>query len=148
MNTENLKTLYQKIVLEHSKHPRHFGELQDSTHIADRDNPLCGDHITVYAQVVEETIQQLQFAGVGCAICLASASMMTEELHGKSCQEAETLSRTFFSMLSLPVDPDSSEMIESLGTLNALGGVRRFPSRIQCARLAWETLGHALGWKE
>ncbi len=132
--------LYREIILDHYRHPRHHGTLAAPTASHEGLNPLCGDEVTVELAVQDGRIVDVAYRGSGCSISQSSASMMTEAIHGKSVGEAGELSDAFTSMMrgSDDIDP------ETLGDLEALSGVRKFPVRVKCATLAWHTLNEAL----
>lgn len=130
----DLTQLYQEIILGHNKRPRNYGALSDPCSKADGNNPLCGDEVTVYWKILDDKITELSFEAQGCAISRASASMMTELLKGRSLDEARSL---FAGMDSFLTSSNVAEMPEEFGELVALAGVRKFPSRIKCATLAW-----------
>jgi len=135
-----LARLYRDTVLDHSRRPRNFGRLDEADREAQGHNPLCGDKVGVYLRTDGQHIARLSFEGVGCAICMASASLMTETLQGRSLDEAE---QTTAQVLASFADPDSEP--EALpGDLRALAGVRRYPSRVKCATLPWKTVQQAL----
>jgi len=133
--------LYQTLVLEHGRHPKNRGPPPGTTHAARGDNPLCGDRIDVSLVLDGERIADARFEGAGCAIAIASASMMTEAVRGRSRAEAEALCRAFDELLS---GPEPSGGSRALGDLDAFAGVRRYPVRVKCARLSWQTLRAAL----
>ncbi len=139
MMDESLRELYQEVILDHNKRPRNFRVLDPATHHAAGHNPLCGDQITVYANVEDGVIKEVTFQGQGCAISTASASLMTTALQGKPVAEAEALFGKFHDM----VTGDGSAPPE-LGKLAVLTGVRDYPSRVKCATLAWHALQAAL----
>ena len=139
MNRE-VGELYQRIVLEHCKRPRNFRTPQDANHKACGDNPLCGDHIDVYVRLERGEIQDIAFAGVGCAVAKASASLMTEALMGREAAHGRELLYQFEQMVTLP----GVEPAPELGELRAFADVREFPSRVQCAMLAWDALRSVL----
>ena len=132
--------LYQDIVLEHKRAPRNFGPLPGATHRAEGTNPQCGDQISVALKIEQNRIADVRFQGQGCAICMASTSMMTEAIKGASTATAQTLQERFRGVLTGTVEPDAAY----LGKLISLAGVARYPSRIKCALLGWHALGHAL----
>lgn len=134
----NLRELYQEVIIDHSQQPRNYGEI-DCDHHANGVNPLCGDNISVHLRLEGETIQQANFTGQSCAICTASASIMTELVQGKSEQEARECFKKFHDMVMNVVDPDLTD-----GKLAVLAGVKAFPMRVKCATLAWHTLIAAL----
>lgn len=139
---EGLRELYQEVILDHSKKPRNFREIENTEYQAKGYNPLCGDRITVFAAVKDGTIVDISFQGNGCAISTASASMMTESLKGKSVEEAETLFGKFHELVTGKLPPE--EGTEDLGKLAVFAGVQEFPIRVKCATLAWHTLRAAL----
>lgn len=136
----NLSDLYQEIILEHSRKPKNAGVLEDATAEAQGNNPLCGDRIKVYVKLDGDRIADVRFDARGCAISVASASMMTEILLGKTVDEAGEAFERFNTRLTAKEAPDLAEDDE----LSALMGVRDFPTRIKCATLPWQTLRAAL----
>lgn len=134
-----LTDLYQEIILDHAKRPRNLTPLPQATHRAEGHNPLCGDCVTVYLQVAGDTISTAAFEGTGCAISMASASMMTEAVRGKSVEEARAIMAEFRQTL---VEDHCAQC--HLGELEALAGVKNFPMRVKCATLAWHTFEAAL----
>lgn len=136
----DLRDLYQEVVIDHSRHPRNFGRLEQANHRAEGYNPLCGDRLTVYLKLDDGVIRAAGFEGAGCAISTASASLMTETLKGKTEAEAETLFAGFHALVTGATAPADA----ALGKLEVLGGVREFPARVKCATLAWHTLAAAL----
>jgi nitrogen fixation NifU-like protein len=142
----DLRDLYQEFILDHGRKPRNFRVPEKATHRAHGHNPLCGDKITVFLEVDDSTIVDAAFQGSGCAICMASASVMTQELKGKTRDEFETLFGGYHDMLT--VDPLDEDAVASLGKLGAFSGVRRFPVRVKCATLAWHTTRAALEQQE
>jgi nitrogen fixation protein NifU and related proteins len=141
MSLDELADLYQQLILDHSKRPRHFGAMADATHDAEGYNPLCGDRIHLYLKLADGGVRDLSFTGKACAICTASASMMTDELRGRRRDEALALFEKFHALLAGEIKPDTAEQ---LGKLAALAGVRRFPMRVKCATLPWHTFKAAL----
>ena len=135
-----LRELYQEQILEHSKAPRNFRELQNANHKAEGYNPLCGDHFTIYLDLEGDKIHDVTFQGSGCAISKASASMMTQIVKGKSKEEAAKLFEQFHSLVTGQANGDR----ESLGKLDVFAGVSEFPVRVKCATLAWHTLQAAM----
>ncbi len=135
-----LRDLYQEVILEHSKVPRNYREMQDADHKAEGFNPLCGDRFTVYLHMDGDSIRDISFQGSGCAISKASASMMTQTLKGKSRAEAEKLFGNFHDLVTGHGKPSEDE----LGKLAVFSGVSEFPARVKCATLAWHTLQAAL----
>ena len=132
--------LYQARIVALAKSKTGAGKLAAPTKSARRDNPLCGDRVTVYLKVENGTIKDVSFQGAGCAISKASASLMTESVKGKTIQEATALFERFQRMITAPADSPT----ESLGKLTVLAGVRQFPVRVKCATLAWHTLRSAV----
>jgi nitrogen fixation protein NifU and related proteins len=132
--------LYQTIILDHSKRPRNFGELPPPAVKGAGYNPACGDEVVVFvARSPEGKIERAQFVGQACAICMASTSLMTTRLKGKTTTEALTLKQAFIDFLTKDGAP-----AEGLGNLQALGGVKKFPQRLKCATLGWHALETAL----
>lgn len=133
----SLSTLYQEVILDHYRRPRNRGALEDATHAITMNNPLCGDVIELMLRVEEGRIEEARFAGKGCSISQASASMMTGRIGGRTVEEARALSEKFTRLLhgeeALLRDAD-------LGDLRALAGVSKFPVRIKCALLGWNCL--------
>ncbi len=138
-----LRELYQEVILDHSRHPRHYGALEDASHKAEGYNPLCGDRVTVYLQLgADGKVADIRFEGKGCAISQASASMMTDMLKGRSQAEAEKLMQGF---LHLVKGEDASELSDDdRETLDVMGGLSEFPMRVKCATLAWHTFKNAV----
>ena len=136
-----LNDLYREVILDHYRSPRHRGSLPSPTVSREGLNPLCGDEITIDLQIQGDTISDIAFHGSGCSISQSSASMMTDAVVGKTLAEVQALLHDFTAMMrgSVEVDPTS------LGDLEALTGVRKFPVRVKCATLAWHTLEEALG---
>lgn len=145
---DDLRELYQEVILDHGKHPRNFRVMADANHMARGDNPICGDRIKVFVKVDEDgRIVDVSFEGKGCAISTASASMMTEIVKGKTVPEATALFEGFHEMCTkddadlaafADRDPDAVERLQ------ILAGVRQFPIRVKCATLAWHTLNAAV----
>ncbi len=138
----DLHDLYQEVILDHNKRPRNFGPLPDATQSAKGHNPLCGDRLTLSLKVVGDRIERVAFEGSGCAISKASASLMTDEVKGRTVDEAIALFDRFHQMVTTPIDQPVDEA--ALGKLAVLAGVREFPARVKCASLAWHTLKAAL----
>jgi nitrogen fixation protein NifU and related proteins len=138
-----LDELYQEVILDHNKSPRNFREIADANRRSDGYNPLCGDHVTVYVNLIEGVIRDISFKGSGCAISKASASMMTTELKGKSEAEAARVFDSVHKMLTGEMGVEEDEL-ERLGKLKILSGVCKFPARVKCASLAWHTVNAAL----
>jgi len=137
----DLRDLYQQVIVDHNRNPRHRGRPAHHSHEAAGNNPLCGDRITVYVQIEDGVIRDIGFEGAGCAISTASASLMTSAVVGRTVAEAERLFTAFHHMV---VAPDAPADPRALGKLAAFAGVRGFPARVKCANLAWHTLHAAL----
>jgi len=137
---EELRDLYQDIIVEHSKRPRNFRALDPAEHRADGYNPLCGDQITVFVALDGDRVRDVTFQGAGCAISTAAASVMTETLKGKSRAEVEALFTRFHDLVTGAQSAD----VDELGKLAAFGGVSEFPARVKCATLCWHTVRAAL----
>lgn len=139
----DLRELYQEVILDHGKHPRNFRTPDDATAEAHGNNPLCGDQLTVYLKLgADGLVEDAAFVGRGCAISVASASMMTELVKGKSVAEAQALFKAFHEMCTGEVDGGAEE--DELDKLKVLSGVRDYPTRVKCATLPWHTLVAAL----
>jgi len=134
--------LYQEIILDHNKKPRNWGKVEGCTHKSEGLNPLCGDHIWVTLKIAGEAIDSVAFEGQSCAICKASASMMTSAVKGKSVAEAETLVQEFRDMTTGKLDVGRDQ--HHLGRLTVFAGVKDLPVRVKCAILPWHTLHAAL----
>lgn len=138
----DLRDLYQEVILDHTKHPRNFGVLEHATHRASGHNPLCGDQLALFIEIADGRLRDVSFAGKGCAISTASASLLTEALKGKSTDDAHELFARFHQVLT--TSSDETVDVSKLGKLAVLAGVREFPMRVKCASLAWHTLEAAL----
>lgn len=133
---DDLRALYQEVIIDHSRNPRNFGSLESANCSAEGVNPLCGDELTLQCLLdADEVIQDIRFVGHGCAISVASASIMTEMMLGKSKSEAEQLFNRFHARVTGDEDGNSVD----IGKLEVLSGVREFPTRVKCATLAWHT---------
>lgn len=139
---DELRELYQQVILDHNKSPRNFGELAQANHAAEGYNPLCGDRIHLFLIVANGVIQDLRFTGQGCAISKASASIMTSLVKGKSTAEAQELFSKFLQLITS--DPTRAVDLSGFDRLAVFAGVREFPLRVKCASLAWHTLMSAL----
>jgi nitrogen fixation NifU-like protein len=137
----DLRDLYQDVIIDHGRRPRNFGQLADPSAQAYGKNPLCGDQIMIYMSIHEDIITDIKFDGQGCAICTASASLMTEHLKGKSVYMAKYLFETFHRLIT---EDGFALSDDSLGKLKILSGVAEYPARVKCATLAWHTLLNAL----
>lgn len=138
----DLHDLYQDIILDHNKRPRHYGALADYTHTAEGYNPLCGDKMEVFLIINDGQIDSVQFEAACCAICKASASIMTEALTGKSLDEVEAVYARMSELLTAKEEIEADLSVD--GEIAALAGVRNFPARIKCATLPWHTYEAAL----
>jgi nitrogen fixation NifU-like protein len=139
--SDELRQLYQEVILDHYKRPRNFGPLAGADHSAEGYNPLCGDQVKVSVRLENGRVADAHFEGAGCAISTASASLMTDAVKGKTVEEAEELFQRFHGLVSGKGGaPDEDD----LGKLEALAGVRDYPVRIKCATLAWHALRSAL----
>jgi len=141
--SDELRELYQEVILEHGKNPRNFHACDDATNEARGNNPLCGDQLVIYLKLDDERrVVDVSFVGKGCAICMASASMMTEVLKGRSQAEAEALYEAFHDMCT--GEENGHELPDDVEKLQVLSGVREFPTRVKCATLPWHTMVAAL----
>jgi len=130
-----VQDLYQEMILDHKKNPKNHRVMECCTHQAEGYNPLCGDRITVYLNLNDNHIDDASFQGDACAICISSASMMTEAIRGTSIEQSESLFQDFHSL----VTKNETERASQLGKLTAFEGVKQFPMRVKCATLAWHT---------
>ncbi len=137
-----MRDLYQQLIIDHGRSPRNFGELKNANHMKEGFNPLCGDKVTVYAIEKDGVIDDIKFDGCGCAISMASASLMTQALKGKKIDDAVKLFGEFHDVV---VGNNKSEDNENkLGKLIVLAGVAEYPARVKCAMLCWHTMIAAL----
>ncbi len=136
------RQLYQEVILDHNRKPRNWGTLSDATHQAEGVNPLCGDRLELDVKVANNTVESIAFQGESCAICKASASMMTTVVKGKARSDAEELIREFRDMATGTLDTANTP--HHLGRLTVFSGVRDLPTRVKCAILPWHTLHAAL----
>ena len=145
-----LKQLYQDIILEHGKSPRNLGKCEGYSHEAKGYNPLCGDKVHVYLKLdSEKKVEGLTFEGDGCAISLASASIMTELVKGKYFDEAKEIMNAFLDMIKNTSNIQSNHLDDDQKTkLMSLSGVKQFPMRVKCATLSWHTLNSAMERKK
>ncbi len=137
-----LRELYQQVILDHNKSPRNFRKLETANHHAEGYNPLCGDRIDVYIKLENDKIADISFQGSGCAISKASASLMSTMVKGKTIEEAEKLFKKFHHLITGKINEKVDT--DDVGKLAVFAGVREFPSRVKCASLAWHTLNSAL----
>ncbi len=138
----NLRDLYQELIIDHSRSPRHFGKLEPADYTHEGYNPLCGDRVILYLCEQQSKIHAISFEGCGCAISIASASMMTEVLHGKTKAEIQMLFADFHHLVTTGSEQKPNQHLEKLVVL---AGVAEFPMRVKCATLAWHTVLAALG---
>lgn len=139
-----LRDLYQEVILDHGKRPRNFGPLPAANRHADGHNPLCGDKVTVALVFENGKVVDVRFTGVGCAISMASASLMTEAVKGKTEAELRKMFARFHAGLTTADDTEAAAALAELDKLAVFGGVRAFPVRVKCATLPWHTLIAAL----
>ena len=137
----DLRDLYQELILDHSRHPSNHRAMPDATRSVEGDNPLCGDHLRLFVRLEGERIADISFEGSGCAISVASASLLTERIKGTTVAEAEALFRRVHRLLTTEEEATDEA---ALGGLEALAGVRQFPMRVKCATLSWHALRAAL----
>jgi nitrogen fixation NifU-like protein len=135
-----LRELYREVILDHNREPRNFGELVGADHVVDGVNPLCGDKMTLYVKLRGDIIEDVRFKGTGCAISVASSSLMTERVKGRPVGTTLDLVAQVHEMLT----GRAAEPNQNMEKLAALAGVREFPSRVKCASLAWHALKAAL----
>ena len=148
---DDLRDLYQEVILDHGRKPRNFHRLEDADATARGDNPMCGDRIGLFLKMTPDGhIADAAFQGRGCAISTASASLMTETVKGKTPDQAKALGTQFRELAMTGACPDCrAELADDMERLAPLSGVHEFPSRVKCATLAWHTLNAALdGTKE
>ncbi len=139
----SLRELYQEVILDHSRHPRHFGVLENATHKAEGYNPLCGDKVNVMLVLDKDgKVADIKFTGKGCAISQASASMMTEMLAGRTLAEAQKLMEGFIHLVKGEEAPGLSP--DDREHLDVMAGLSEFPMRVKCATLAWHTFSNAI----
>ena len=146
----SLDDLYKEIILDHYRSPRNQGELEPPAHRCEGFNPLCGDEVIVFVSLINKKIEEIKIGGQGCSISQASASMMTEIIKGKSVSEAEEIIHDFKEMMDIyeselsGKETDGTSSSIDLGDLEALQGVVKYPVRIKCATLAWNTLTQSI----
>ena len=139
--SDELEDLYQEIILDHNRRPLNFRTMADADRVVEADNPLCGDRLTLFLRLEGERIADISFEGSGCAISVASASMLTQRLKGATVTEA---GRLFARVHAVLTEPAALVDEAALGDLAALAGVRRYPMRVKCATLSWHALKAAL----
>ncbi len=139
----DLRELYQEVILDHGRKPRNFGALPDANREAHGHNPLCGDKLDVRLKVKDGIVEDVKFEGAGCAISVASASLMTEALKGRTEAEANALFEKFHALITGEADV-TLDQLEELDKLAVFSGVRDYPLRVKCATLGWHTMHAAL----
>ena len=146
----DLKELYQDIILEHGKSPRNFGKCEGHSHEAKGHNPLCGDQVQVYLKINnDKNVEELTFEGSGCAISIASTSIMTELVKGKSFDKAKSIVDEFLNMIKSGSEIKTKDLNEDQKTkIMSLSGVKQYPMRVKCATLSWHTLVSAMNGKK
>ncbi|RMF62194.1 MAG: SUF system NifU family Fe-S cluster assembly protein [Calditrichaeota bacterium] len=142
---EELRELYQEVILDHNSSPRNFRRLDSATHTCEGYNPLCGDRINIFVKISDNKIEDIAFQGSGCAISKASASVMTTEVKGKTIAQARELFQRFQRLIKGETAEDDGLEHSKLAIF---AGVREFPSRVKCAALAWHTLLSAIEQKK
>ena len=147
LSRQDLTALYQQLILDHARKPRHFGALAAATHEAQGINRLCGDKLTLYLEVDDDTISEAAFEGSGCAISVASASLLTDTVRGMTTDDAIAISRRLVDRLTRGTGA-GTQTDQPFDKLAALDGVREFPSRVKCATLAWHALQSAINRDE
>ena len=143
---DDLRDLYQEVILDHGRKPRNFRRLENATRTARGDNPMCGDRMELFLALDESgTIADATFQGRGCAISIASVSLMTDTIRGKTQPEARAMSDAFRTLAMTGACPAcDAALADDMERLAPLSGVHEFPSRVKCATLAWHTLNAAL----
>ena len=136
---DELQELYREVILDHNRQPRNFGALPDANHVIEAVNPLCGDKLTLYVKVGHGRVEDISFKGTGCAISVASSSLMTERIKGQTLAASLALFEQVHGLLT-----GAGEAPEDLDKLAALAGVREYPTRVKCASLAWHALKAAV----
>ena len=146
----DLKELYQDIILEHGKSPRNFGKCEGHSHEAKGHNPLCGDQVQVYLKINnDKKVEELTFEGSGCAISIASTSIMTELVKGKSFDKAKSIVDEFLNMIKSGSEIKTNDLNEDQKTtIMSISGVKQYPMRVKCATLSWHTLVTAMSGKK
>ena len=133
--------LYQEVIIDHSKSPRNFGTLDKYTCMAEGNNPLCGDSLTVYVDIKDDVVSDVSYRARGCAISVASASIMSSIIKGKTIEEVNTLFDKFHKLCT----GQDVEEDDNTETLKVLSGVSKFPTRVKCATMSWHALKSAVG---
>jgi nitrogen fixation NifU-like protein len=135
------QALYQQVIIDHARKPRHCYRMDNPTQMASGKNPVCGDDITVYIELNDGQVLEVSFEGSGCAICMASASMMSEHARGKS---KEDVLKVIDDFIGMQTNHDENDYEKTLGKCSILEGVKHYPLRIKCATLAWHALKAAV----
>lgn len=150
MALDNLSSLYQTVIMDHYQRPRNQGKLTEPSHQMELLNPTCGDAIVVECRVEDNRIQEIGFSGYGCAISMASASMMTQAMKGKTVEEAKALVNDFNALVGGQSDPvlDPDQAKKALKEAVLLENIKQFPARYKCAILAWRALEKGLNQEE
>lgn len=145
--SSELRELYQEVILDHGRTPRNFGAPSGANHHANGHNPLCGDRVTVHLKLKDDKVEDVGFEGSGCAISMASTSLMTEVLKGKTVAEAHALFHRFHDLLTGSNDSEGDAAVDAddFERLMVLAGVREYPMRVKCATLGWHTMEAAIG---
>ena len=141
---DDLKDLYREVIIDHNRSPRNFGKLDDASQVAEGYNPLCGDKLLLYLKIQDDQITDIRFDGSGCAISVASASLMTEALKGEPLQTASAMFDAFHQLVTEASQDESLGPEHLLGKLTVLAGVRAYPARVKCATLCWHTVRAAI----
>jgi len=142
---DELRDLYRELILDHARNPRHFGKLDDATHTAEGINPLCGDKLRLFVRLDDDqNVAAASFEGSGCAISVASASLLTDLIIGLTVDQALDCFAAVSERLTGPVPQQGRDIGVNLEKLKALDGVREFPARVKCATLAWHALNSAM----
>lgn len=142
----DLRDLYQEVILDHGRNPRNFHPMAHPSRQVEGYNPLCGDRLTLYLRIEDDRVSDVSFQGAGCAISVASASLLSETMVGKTVAEAEEVFQSFHEMLTGERGQAFDE--KKLGKLAVFAGVCEFPTRVKCATLAWHTFNSALKGEE
>jgi len=144
--SSELRELYQEVILDHGRTPRNLGKPAGANHHANGHNPLCGDKVTVHLKVNGDVVEDVGFEGSGCAISMASSSLMTEVLKGKPVAEVHALFHRFHDLITGSHDSQEDDKVdpEAMERLMVLSGVREYPMRVKCATLAWHTMEAAI----
>lgn len=136
---DDLNDLYQQVILDHSKRPRNFGKIEGANRTSRGHNPLCGDNVTIYLHMENDVVKDVSFEGSGCAISVASASVMTDALKGKTKEQAQKIFSGFHDLIT-----HGKHDAGDLGKLEVFAGVNKFPARVKCAILAWHAANAAI----